>query len=119
MVETVLQPIVRIVAFCTVGRVAKLLVLRRIVILYLVTGDAFGFRSRQVAFVTVGTLNYCFVASLQLKSGGGMIERRRFPAGGGVAGGTIVRDSGSSMAGRNGSRVIFLVATVANRGRSS
>ena len=45
-----------------------------------------------------------------------MVERRRFPADGGVAGGTVVRDPGSSMAGRNGSRVIFRVATVANRG---
>ena len=74
MVEGAGQPVVRVVAHRTIGRVTLCLVVERCIVLRLVAAVTISPRTGQVALVAVGALNYGFMAARQFKARGGMVE---------------------------------------------
>ena len=98
MVETAVEPVGLRMAFGTVQRVAQLHVLGRIVVLHLMAIDTLGFGRSKVPLVAGRTLCDGFVAPLQLKAGGEVVERGWFPTRSGMARGALFRDARSHMA---------------------
>jgi hypothetical protein len=97
-----------------------LFVIGRIVVLNLVAGNTFLCGSRQVSLVAIRTLYNRFMSTLQfIPSVSCMVKRGWFPCRSGVAGRTIVGDSGSHMAWDLCRSMIFKVATVTIGGQFS
>ncbi len=110
MVEIRVEPVVRVVAHGTIGRELRSHMVFCAVVLRLVARDTFGRRRRGISLVARRTLDHRGMTTCQGKSGGGVAESRRFPVGGGVAGFTVDRDSGSGVAG-NLRCIVFCLMT--------
>ena len=79
MIESRVQPVVRIVAHFAINRIQLTFMIFSIIILNLVTGYTISFSVQESPFMTIGTLNHPGMTSGQFKACGDVVKGGWFP----------------------------------------